>query len=181
MATNTTSPDGDMETGADPYSQLTISAFGPIVYEQIRGEITLAVPTQAQVERPVRDADDFTTITADHDTGKAIDAVRHMVYDVDGVRLPKGMHDQADYAHGWERTIEGPVSAWLELAEEESDPRGLANGNDPLDVLEHLARRSTVGPNALLAGMSLAADQDDDQTHEELLEAYQERFEDDDQ
>lgn len=157
------------------YSRFTVSGYGPAVHEQEQDDVTIATKTQAQVERDVRDADDFSDVLGgrnpDHDT----DAVRALIGHSENLRLPKDRGDRWDFAADWSIAVEAPTEAWVALGEEENDPSN-PNRDTAADVLAILSRsEKNAGPNALHAALDLALD-DDRELHTELLERYLDRY-----
>jgi len=175
MTSESASPEGDTEDDGGLYSRFTVSGVGPVVHEQEPDGVTIATKTQAQVERVVQDADDFSDVLGGKNPDHDIDAVRALIGDAENLRLTKGKPDRWDMASNWAIEVEADVDAWVALAKDEQDAKGLANRKGPEDVLEVFSRsEKNAGPNALIAGLSLAEDGGD--VHTKLLERYLERF-----
>lgn len=166
----------DTEDDGGLYSRFTVSGFGPVVHEDEQDGVTIATKTQGQVERDVRDADDFSDVLGGKNPDHDLASVRALIGDAENLRLPKGKPDRWEMASDWEITVEGPIDAWAALAEQEQDAKGLANRKGPADVLEQLSRsEKNAGPNALHAALDLALDSDQD-LHTKLLERYLDRY-----
>lgn len=154
------------------FGRLTVRAFGPVVKDEDRdGGLSLADEVQAQIERPVQDVDDLDELTFnDRDPRNAIDAVVHLLDDNEDLRLAKDPGDRADMALDWTITVDGPVAAWVDLAEA-NDIAGVRKRNAE-DYLDDITMRDTVGPNAYLAALQVGQDATGI-NREAILERYQ--------
>lgn len=157
------------------YSRFTVSGYGPVVHEQEQDDVTIATKTQAQVERDVRDADDFSDVLGGRNPDHDEDAVRALIGHSDELRLPADRGDRWDFAADWTIEVEAPTEAWVALGEEEKDPSN-SNRKTAADVLDILSRsEKNAGPNALHAALDLALD-DYSELHTKLLERYLDRY-----
>lgn len=149
--------DSEQEEQTFRWERLTVHAHGPAAEERDEpGGVTVVKRVQAQVDRAIRSHEDLMTIL-DFDSSSyrdREDAVEHLLHGIDGVRLPNysGPGSQGPW-EDWSVTVDGPVDAWLDLAERQSN-----SSVQPANVLGKLTKKSTVGRNAALAGIRLTAD-----------------------
>lgn len=167
---------GDTEDDSDLYPRFTVSGFGPVVHEQEQDDVTIATKTQAQVERDVRDADDFSDALGGRNPDHDLASVRALIGDAENLRLAKGKPDRWEMASDWTITLKATVSAWKDLAFDQGKPNPDAiDQDDALEFLERASREEkNAGPNALHAALDLALDHDS-ALHTELLERYLDR------